>query len=200
MQVEKRQLFAVVEGHDLAVENELVGKPPRPLRNLVELPGDAAEVAREKFRPLRAAMELRPNAVKLVLHVNHRLVRRLAGEAHPDRLRRWLRASQHAFDRAKKCQLREVEFAPGGKQRSLADVAEQHVSLFQFIERGFESARDRFFDQTFAQPDTQVAGQDFDHILRFEGREFLQPGLEQFRFRDRPAGFVQGFEKSERFA
>ena len=45
------------------------------LRNLVELLGDPPQIAREKFHPCRAAMQLRADAVKLVFHVDHLFVR-----------------------------------------------------------------------------------------------------------------------------
>ena len=60
----------MLERHDLAIENYFVAKVPRLLRNLDELIGHPAQVARKNFDALAAAMQLRANAVELVFDVN----------------------------------------------------------------------------------------------------------------------------------
>ncbi len=69
-----------------------------------------------------------------------------------------------------------------------------------------ERARDRFFDEPFAQTDPQVAGENFDHVLPLARGELCQPRLQQLRFRDRAARPLQiveelfGFGERERLA
>src|SRR4029434_4609381 len=65
----------MLEGHDFSIENHFVNKAVGSLHNLIELPGDPTQIAREKFHPCRSAMQLRADAVKLVFHVDHLFVR-----------------------------------------------------------------------------------------------------------------------------
>ena len=190
----------MLEGHDFAVQNHLGGKTACSFRDLAELRGHPAQIARENLDLFPAPMQLRANAVELVFDVNYRLVRRGADEARPDRFRRRLRTREHAFNRTEERQLGRRQLPGRGETSGLADIAEQHVRFLHVVERRLESARDRFFDETFAQADAEIAGQDFHEVLRFERREFREARLQGFGFRDRAAHAMQFLEKLARFA
>ena len=81
----------------------------------------------------------------------------------------------------------------------MPDVAEQHVRFLHFIECRIEGVGDRFFHQTFAQTDPQIAGQDLDDILSFARREFREAIAQKFGFVQRSARFLQIIEKLARF-
>ena len=97
-------------------------------------------------------MQLGANPVEFVFDINGLLFLG-AGKPRPNRLRRRFGTGQHALDWAKQGKLRALQFALGGQERGRADIAQEHVCLFDFIEWRIESQRDRFLDQPFAQTD-----------------------------------------------
>ena len=96
----------------------------------------------------------------------------------------------HLIGRNKESSAR-LQFVRRGEQRGLPDVAQQHVRLLHLIERRGEGAGDRFLDQSFAQSDPQIAGQNFHHVLAFPRGKFRQLRLQNLGFRDRAARLLQ---------
>src|ERR1700704_3652297 len=72
LQIEERKFLSVLEGHDLAIQNEFVGKLSRLFRDLNELIGHAPQIARENFHAVRSTMQVRTNAIEFVFNVNCR--------------------------------------------------------------------------------------------------------------------------------
>ncbi len=140
-------------------------------------------------------MKLRANAVEFVFHVGRMGLMGLIREPGPDRFCRGLRAREHAFDRAEQRQLRPLQLALQCEQRRAPDVAEKHVRFFHVIERSVESGRDRFFDETLAQTDPEIAGQNLDDILAFARRDFRETFLQNLRLGQWAARFLERIKK-----
>ena len=75
-----------------------------------------------------------------------------------------------------------VEFAFCCKAERLSDVPKQHVGPLRVFYRGPESFGDSFFDQTFLQADTQIAGDDLNDVLGFERGHLGEQFAEESRF------------------
>src|SRR4029077_21182013 len=56
-----------------------------------------------------------------------------------------------------------------------------------------------FFDETFAQTDPEIAGQDLDDVFALARAESRKALLQQLCFRDRPANTMQFVKKLFRF-
>ena len=151
-------------------------------------------------------MQLRPNAVELIFRINgcscrllwrqscgtaagdsgsYNAFRFLIDKSFPNRFRSRLGTCQHAFDRSKDRQLGAMQFVLRGKQGGRADVAQKHVRLLHIVERSFERSGDCFLNQTFAQSDSQIAGQNLDDVLTFARGQDRQSLLQQFGLGDR---------------
>ena len=74
------------------------------------------------------------------------------------------------------------------------------MGFLDLLERKIEGPRYRFLDQTLAQTDPEVAGQNLDQVLRFERGESAQARLKQLGFARWTAGFMEGFKQGIRFA
>ena len=111
-------------------------------------------------------MKLGADAVELVFHVNGRCAR----EAFPDRLRGWLGTGEHALDRAKQRKFGALQFTFRREHCGRSQIAEEHVGLLHFIKGRGKGRGDRFLDESFAQSDAQIAGQNLHEVLSFARR------------------------------
>ena len=203
LQIEEGQLPAVLEGHDLAIEDQFVLELARAARPARELLRHAAQIAREDFHAFRAAMKLRANAVEFVFDVNRSRRRDCrprsvtAATANRAQIASAVGsglASMHLIGRNSDSSAR-CNSPLEASSAVCSDVAEKHVRFLHVIERSVERGRDRFFHETFAQTDPQIAGQNLDHILTFARREFGEARLQKLRLGQRTARFVERFEK-----
>src|SRR5262249_12588106 len=123
LEIKKGQLLPTLEGNDLAIEDHVALQTSCALGNFLKLIGHASQIAGKKFHTIRAAVQLRADPIVFVFDENHRLVRLLAREAFPDRLRSWLGTGEHDLDWTKERQLGPIEFVSRGKEGGLADIA-----------------------------------------------------------------------------
>ena len=125
--------------------------------------GDAVERARIELDAVAGLVHLRANAVVLVLDDVWRWeALRDFGEVEHGR-------REHHPDRAEVRERRLVERAVLRAQRRLADVAGEHVRARDSLALALECVRDGVHEQTFAQPDARLAGDDLDDVACLAG-------------------------------
>ena len=112
-------------------------------------------------------MRLGADAVVLIFY---RCIRKIAESF----LGRFDGAGEHEVDGMKEPQTGLVESVSGGEAQGFANVAQQHVGALDPVERSFECAGDRLFDETFFQADAQISGDDLDDVLGFERRGLFE--------------------------
>ena len=127
-------------------------------------------------------MDLRPDPVVLVLHD----VRRR--ESLPDFVELQHGRREHHADRREVREGRLGERVVARAKRCLPDVAGEHVGATDPVAVAPERARDRLLQETLAQPDPGLAGDDLHDVAGLAGVRPRQEGPEQIAFRPDTAG------------
>ena len=175
LQIEKRQPPPRQRGEDFPVEYHRPRQSRRRLRDFRELRGDPPQVARENLAAPVRHLHLRADTVVFVLHP-HRPVR--SGQPRPHRLAVRFRPGQHALDRMKHPQSDAIQGPFLGRHRQGPHVTEQHPGGPHLARLHPERFDDRLLEQSFLQPDPQVARQNPHHIRRLDRAANPQKFLE----------------------
>ena len=136
-------------------------------------PGDAVEGARVELDAVPGLVHLRAHAVVLVLDD----VRRRKALRHLREVEH--RRREHHPDRAEMRERRLVERAVFRAQRRLADVAGEHVRAGDRLALTLERVRDGVHEQSFAQTDARLAGDDLHDVARLAGVRATQQRAHQ---------------------
>src|SRR5579862_4874588 len=160
---------------------------------LGELPRDAAQIAGEYFHAVGIAMQLRADAVVLVLHPDR--LRRVFFQPLPYRLRARFRAGEHALDRREEPKGRRAKRVLRGERRRFADVAQHHVGLLHLLQVPPEGRRYPFFHEPFLQADAEVAREYFHQMPAFRRREPPEGFREEIGLCQRPPALPQRREE-----
>ncbi len=184
LQFGERQGAAVPPGDNFSVEDEFTRQLGHRAFQFREL-GDFIERAREKPGRRARLVRLRPDAVVLVLRQGASW-QFLQGDS-----RIFYGTGQHESDGMKHAQAGVGELVGRGQAQGFADVAGQHIGALHLGQGLVEGHGDSLLHQVFPQADAQVAGDDFDDVLGFEGRRTAKQFFEQGQLRRRPAALGQ---------
>ena len=189
LQLEKPQDATVAMRQHLAVEKHVVADRRRTLDQLRERGCRLLEVAGEELDPPALAVKLAAHAVVLLLGPH-------AARTHPlEGLGRGChRAGEHEANGLERSDDGGVELLVPAADGCFADVPRDEVDALDLGDGHVEGLRDGCFDEALAQPDAQLARDDFDQ----EARSLRVQSVEQLVQRHglgRPARHAYGFER-----
>ena len=184
LEFKKRQGTPFRPAENFSVENRAAPELCSRSGDFGEGFGDALEVAGENFGPHAVGVDLRTDAVEFRFDPKV-----AAAEARGDRLRIGLGNRQHAFQWLENTKSPLGEASAGSQHRHTGKVAFEHIRLANFVGLGAECRSEAFLEQPFLEPNPQVAGEDFNEILRGGGGDRSKHSSEELGFSERtPCG------------
>ena len=157
----------VPPGNDFAIEDHFARQLAERRHEFGKRRRYLVQRAREDAHLPAAAVRLRADAVVLVF--DQRVLKVFESFGGIGR-----RAGQHESDGMKQPHVRRVEPMLGRELQGFADIAQQHVRALHLCQRFVVGFGDRLLDQALLQPDAQLAGDDLQDVLGFEGRRALK--------------------------
>ena len=194
MEFEKRQRAPIGPRKDFAIEDGPAAELDGGGCDFRECLRDALEVPRENLGARTVAVDLGPDAIELRLDPQVP-----SPEARRNGFGIGLGNGEHALEGLENPERAFSQTAGFGKHRHAGEVAFQHIRIADLGGVGTERLRERLLEQTFLEPDAEVAGEDFHKELRGQWGNAAEKPFEEFRFCHGTAGGTEFAEEGIHF-